>query len=197
MRSLLSLIVFVLGFLIVVPASPQKDQHDLQLPELHKIKHVSLSPSYSCRSKQESGKGYGNTALFLSDYSKSRNAPELLFNGACKSPDDFVVQTAGDDLDVITDYGDIPLASLVAQHVFSPQRRTDSLAKFAQAARTEIGHTYGVLINKQEARGFFYFRVVAYVPNQSVELEYVVEDYQVHRVEARSSGFSWDAKMSH
>ena len=34
------------------------------LPELHKIKAVTLNPSYSCRSKEDSQKGYGNTALF-------------------------------------------------------------------------------------------------------------------------------------
>lgn len=71
---------------------------DLGLPELHKIQRVTLSPSYSCRSSEDFHKGYENTALFLSAYSRKMNSPELLFNGACKSADWFEAATAGDDL---------------------------------------------------------------------------------------------------
>lgn len=152
-----------------------------QLPTLYKIVRVTLSPSYSCRSAEDIAKGYANTALFLSDYSKSLNGPELLFDGACGSSDYFGGQTAGDDLDVITDYGDVSLTDWAAGNAFSPLRRTDSIATFAARANVQVGHTYGVLINKDNVRGLLYFRVTAYVPNQKVDLEYAVMDYQVLR----------------
>ena len=198
MKSLLSLILLpCAALLIAAPADPHSKQDDLQLPELDKVMRTTLSPSYSCRSEEEFQKGYGNTALFLSAYSRKRNSPELVFNGACKSEDSFRGQTAGDDLDVITDYSDVPLTDLTAEHVFSPRRTTDSMASFGSRSRTQIGHTYGVLINKNEIRGFFCFKVIAYVPNKSVELEYVVLDYEILSVAGRSPGFAWDRKISY
>ena len=179
-----------------VPANSQ-EKEDMQLPELHKIKRATLSPSYSCRSKEEFRKGYENTALFLSAYSRWRKSPEMLFDGACRSKDSFHGRTAGDSLDVITDYGDVPLAGLTASQLFSLQRRADSVSTFTSEAPVVAGHTYGMLINKSDVRGFFYFRVLAHVPNQKLELEYVVMDYQVLRVEAQSPGFSWDTKSSY
>jgi len=69
--------------------SQPRPQQDFGLPTLHQINTVTLSPSYSCRSEEDAQKGYGETALFLSKYSKQINAPDLLFNGACKSEDNF------------------------------------------------------------------------------------------------------------
>ena len=146
----------------------------LHLPELHKIFRVTLSPSYSCRSTKEFRKGYSETALFLSENSRDLNSPELLFNGACKSSDSFDLQLAGDDLSVITDYGDVALSELTAMRFFSPLKRTDSHATFSSDAPVQMDHTYGVVINKRSVRGMFYFRVVEYIPNQKVRLEYVV-----------------------
>ena len=197
MKLIRSMVLIVSALVAAAPTSSQKTPEELQLPELHKIMHVTLSPSYSCRSEEEFRKGYSQTALFLSAYSKTRSIPELLFNGACKSPDNFDVNMAGDDLSVITDYGDVPLADLTPQQVFSPKRTTDSVANFVHTCEARLGHTYGLLINKRETRGFFYFRVVRHVPNQSVELEYVVMDYQILRVEAQSPGFNWDEKSSY
>jgi hypothetical protein len=57
-----------------------------------------------------------------------------------------------------------------------------------------LGHTYGLVINKDRVRGLLYFKVVGYVPNKSVDLDYVVMDYQLLSVEARSADFSWDKK---
>jgi hypothetical protein len=62
-------------------AQPSKD--DYKLPELHTIKTVTLSPSYSCRSQAESSQGYAGAALFLSDYGKQRS-PDLLFTAPAK-----------------------------------------------------------------------------------------------------------------
>jgi hypothetical protein len=167
---------------------------DFGLPELHKINRATLSPSYSCRSEQEALKGYENTALFLSSYSQRRNSPELLFNGDCKSPDTFEAATAGDDLDVVADYGEWPIEDLTAQQVFSPRRIAGAYAQFSQKAPVREGHTYGLLINKPEIRGFFFFQVMRYVPNQKVELKYVVQDYELLDRSAASPGFGWDTK---
>ena len=167
---------------------------DLGLPELHKINSVTLSPSYSCRSEQEALKGYENTALFLSAYSHRMNSPELLFNGACKSPDTFQGATAGDDLDVVADYGEWPIEDLTAQQVFSPRRIAGAYAQFSEEVPVKEGHTYGLLINKPDIRGFFFFQVMRHIPNQKVELKYVVQDYQLLDRSAASPGFGWDGK---
>ena len=183
--------------LMAAPSISQKNPEDLGLPELHKIQKVTLSPSYSCRSEEDFRKGYENTALFLSGHSRRMNDPELLFDGACKTQDYFSAATAGDFLDVIADYGDIALANLTASDVFGPQRTVDNLARFSEMTKPQLGHTYGVLINKSRLRGFFFFRVMAYTPNQEIDLEYVVMDYQLIRVEAESPGFDWGKKSSY
>ena len=167
---------------------------DLGLPELHKINRVTLSPNFGCRSEQDINKGYENTALFLSLYSRRMNSPELLFNGACKSSDWFEAATAGDDLDVMADYGEWPIEDLTAQQVFSPRRLAGAYAQFAQSVSVREGHTYGLLINKPEIRGFFFFQVMRHIPNHKVELKYVVQDYQLLNRSAASSGFAWDTK---
>jgi hypothetical protein len=193
------LALFLLGASILFAASPSVPQNnsDLQLPELQKIKRATLSPSYSCRPKEESRNGYQATALYLSRHSRDRNEPELLFNCACGSEDTFDVQMAGDAFDVITDYGDIPLASMTAQQAFSPTQRVDAPAKFSRDAVVHVGHTYGVLMNKSDERGLFFFRVVAHVPNKKVDLEYVVLDYQILQRVAQSPGFSWDHPITY
>src|SRR5215467_14215592 len=126
-----SLLPVALMLLIAAPSIPQKSPEDLGLPELHKIQRVILSPSYGCRSTEDPQTGYAGSALFLTDHSRRINGPELLFNGACKSPDFFSVATAGDDIDTITDYGDIPLTDLAPSDLFG-WRRSKSGALFTQ-----------------------------------------------------------------
>jgi len=187
------LTIGILG-LSVTSVAPTIAATDLGLPELHRINRVILSPSYSCRSEQDFSKGYENTALFLSTYSRERNSPELLFDGACKSSDSFSAATAGDDLDVIADYGPWPIEDLTAQQVFSPQRIADAYAQFNQRVPVQEGHTYGLLINKRDIRGFFFFQVMRHTANQKVELKYVVQHYQLLDRSAESPGFAWDKK---
>ena len=163
------------------------------MPVLHKIIQVTLSPSYSCQTPAQFATGYNDTALFLSSYSKQQNSPELLFNGFCGGYDYFEGATAGEYLDVIADYGDVAIDGLTAQQIMNIPRVVGQDAKFSEDATVVLNHTYGVLINKDETRGFFFFRVIAYVPNQSVTLEYVVEDYQITQVVSQSPGFDWSA----
>jgi hypothetical protein len=174
---------------------------DYGLPELHTIKTVTLSPSYSCRPVDEFQKGYQNTALFLSNYSKRRNSPDLLFNGACRSDDEFGASTAGDDMAFIVDLGDeLQLEKLSAQDILqlyhmrsSPNSpfTKHSPSVLRQDAKVLLGHTYAVFLNKREIRGLFAFTVVSHVPNQSVEIKYAVKEYQITGVRAESPGFSW------
>jgi hypothetical protein len=199
-----ALVLVALSVFAFAAIQPWQDQQNLSqpirgwqdgsgLPTLYQIHSITLSPSYSCRSASESQQGYENTAIFLSDYSKSINAPELLFNGACGSPDNFESALAGEYLDVLTDYGDIPLETLRSDQVFSPQRVVGTDSRFTRTVGVTAGHTYGVLINKDNARGFFYFRVLNHVQNQRVDLQYAVMDYQLNQTYVRSPGFDWNA----
>ena len=175
------------------PSQQQKPEDDLGLPELHKIKTATLSPSYSCRSKEDFNKGYEKTALFLSSYSQHRNAPDLLFNGACGSQDYFV---GGGDMPVIADLGNIPLEKVTALLAFNTKNvhSFDLYSKFAREVEVKANHTYAVLINSSELRGLFLFTVVDYVQNKKVDLRYAVKKYQLLNVRAESEGFDWEAK---
>ena len=184
--------IFVASILLLVSTTALAQ--DYGLPELHTIKTATLSPSYSCRSQEDFSRGYEKTALFLSDYSKRMNAPDLLFNGACKSEDYFEASTAGDDMALIADLGtDISIEQLSAHLAFNKQNVHSFLAysKFAKAVKVEANHTYVVLLNKSDLRGLFIFTVTNYVPNERVKLKYAVKEYQILDVKAQSSGFSW------
>jgi hypothetical protein len=173
-----------------------KAQQDPGLPELHKIKTVSLSPSYSCRSKEDFQKGYENTALFLSSFSKRFNSPDLLFNGACGSDDYFQASTAGDDMALVADLDDASLEDISAHLAFNTSNvfAFKKFTRFVTAARVKVGHTYAVLLNKGELRGLFIFTVTDYVPNQRVDLKYAVKQYQLINRKAESPGFDWNKK---
>jgi hypothetical protein len=166
------------------------------LPELNEIKTVTLSPSYSCRSEEEFQKGYATSGLFISTYSKQRNAPDLLFNGACGSEDYFEGATAGDDMSMIADLGTEPLEDVTAARVFNLQRTHsfDLYSKFARDVRVENKHTYALLIDKREVRGLVLFTVTAYQPNRKIDLRYAVKEYQLLSVTLQAEGFAWDAK---
>src|ERR1044072_2654982 len=112
------LLIVAVALLMSSAANAQTSQQGSTLPELHKIKTATLSPSYSCRSKEDFQKGYQSAALFLSDYSKKSNSPDLLFNGACGSGNYFQASTAGDDMALIADLGAIALEDVTAHIAF-------------------------------------------------------------------------------
>ena len=190
--SLLVALTFTAGISLFTEHQPQ----NIEVPELHTIKWATLSPSYSCRPTEEFQHGYANTALFLSPYSKQRNMPDLLFNGACKAEDYFHSSTAGDDMALIADLGaKVSLEEVTASRAFNLRRvHSDAdYSKFAQNVKVQPNHTYAVLLNKRELRGLFIFTVVNYVPNEKVELKYAVKAYQImqgHPI--ASSGFDWE-----
>lgn len=188
---------FVLASLLVLSAvSAAQDKIDLGLPELNVVKTAVLSPNYGCRSKTAFSQGYGTTALFLSKYSQRRNSPDLLFNGACKSEDDFEGSTAGDDMSLIADLGVVPVEDVSSSRAFNFKRLNsfDLYSKFAQQARVQPHHTYALLINKREIRGLVVFTVDDYQPNKKVAVSYAVKEYQVLDLKSESKGFDWDAE---
>lgn len=190
------LLTFATIVMVSAPFDSQGPQSTLGLPELHTIKTAILSPTYSCRSREAFRRGYEGTALFLSQYSDERNAPDLLFNGACGSDDFFEASTAGDDMSLIADLGNVPLEEVTAMKAFNFKgvNSPDLYSKFTQNAKVEANHTYAVLINKHAVRGLFIVSVASFVPDQKVELRYAVKEYQVLDVRAKSEGFDWTAK---
>ncbi len=185
-------------FLLIASVSlfAQNVAQKIELPELHTMKTATLSPSFSCREKDPSRQGYGNAALFLSDYVKQRGDPDLVFNGACKAEDYFEASTGGDDFSLIADLGaEVSLEEISASRAFNLKRvhSYTEYSKFVQAAKVEINHTYVVLLNGSAKRGLFIFKVVEYVPNEKVVLRYAIKSYQLMpNSYIRAEGFSWD-----
>ncbi len=196
MRTLgLALSIIVLS---TATALAQKTAEDFGLPQLHTIKTITLSPPYSCRTTEEFQKGYANTALFLSKYSKQRNSPDLLFNGACHADNYFHASTNGDEFSLIADLGaEVSLEEVSASRAFN-LKRVHSYAeysKFADSVPVIANHTYAVLLNESDVRGLFIFKVDEYVPNERVVLRYAVKSYQITPGGSiRSEGFDWEKK---
>jgi hypothetical protein len=186
----------VAAVLILIATIASAQQQDLGLPELHKINSATLSPSYSCRSSDDFKKGYENTALFLSAFSKRRNSPDLLFNGACGSQDYFQASTAGDDMALIADLGAVTIEEMTAHRAFNVKgvHNFKAYSKFSDSVKVVPGHTYAVLLSKSEIRGLFIFTVDNYIPNQRVDLRYAVKQYQVLTSRTESVGFDWERK---
>lgn len=190
--------LIILAALALIGAGADGKQ-DYKLPELHVVKSAVLTPSYSCRPQEEFQKGYQETALFLSDYSKRGRRPDLLFNGACRGDNYFEASTGGDDMALIADLGaDTPVEKIAAHSVFNMRGVHDfpAYSRFTRVAKVEKNHTYAVLLNKSDIRGLFIFTVVDYVPSERVELRYAVKEYQILNERASSPGFDW-AKESY
>lgn len=186
----------ILSLAAAAATAAQRKTPDYGLPELHKLQTVKLAPSYSCRTSEEFQKGYAETALFVSKYSKQINSPELLFNGACNSDDYFQVSMAGDAFSLIADLGtDVSLEDVSASRAFNLRRvHTDAdYSKFAQVAKVIPGHAYAIVMNDSQKRGLIVFRVTEYRPNEAVEIQYAVKSYHITQaVAVRAPGFDWD-----
>jgi len=187
MKAVITTMVLLLGAVVSSPIEPKED---LGLPALHKIKRAILSPSFSCRSNLQE---YQASVLFLSRYTRRRNSPDLLFNGACGSQDYFEGPHAKDDISLVADLGHIRLEDVSAHLAFNTKNihSFDLYSKFVAEARVQDGHTYALLISTRDLRGLVVFTVVNYVPNQEVDLRYAVEEYQLLNCWAESEGFNW------
>jgi hypothetical protein len=170
------------------PAAPAHRPNPNGLPELNRVRYAVLGPAYSCRSKEAFARGYEETALFLSEYSRAQNSPDLLFNGACGGENYFDAALAGDDMAVIADLGPgVPLTTLDQPRAFNYKQvaSAEHESRFTATARIEKGHTYVVLLSKDDVRGLFAFTVTRFEPDARVELSYIVLNYSIQqRVEA-------------
>ncbi len=175
--------IFLLGLLLFFSASAFA-----ALPVLHKINTVTLTTSYSCDGS------YYKSAVFLSSYSKNRNSPDLLYNGACGSPDYIEASTAGDDFSLIADLGDVDLEKVTASKAFNFDRVVGGDNIFKETARVKLNHTYAVLTSKDDIRSLIIYKVISYNPNGELILKYAVKSYSIQRSLEEASGFSWDAK---
>jgi hypothetical protein len=186
-------IILLASLMGVASLNQAQKPEDFGLPELHKVKSITLAPSYSCRSQEEARLGYQNTALFLSALSLRRNTPELLFEGACGVKDQFRSMTSGDDLGVIADLGEISLEKVTARLAFNTRDEDsfDMYSKFAQAVQVQANHTYAALVAHSDIKSLFVFTVTGYVPNKRVDLQYAVKEYQVLGLREQSPGFGW------
>jgi hypothetical protein len=182
---------------VLYPARSQRTQtstthQPVTLPTLNAVQSVTLSPPYSCNNE---GLNYNTDAIFLSDYSKQVNSPELLFNGACGSEDYFDVNTAGDSMSLIADLGNTPLNAVTTHKAFNLQNvfSWTAYSQFARVAKIVPGHTYAAVINMGDRRGLFVFNVEKFVPDREVDLQYTVKNYQVNLgAIQRSPGFDWN-----
>lgn len=201
--SLLLLLTLSLGVSARAQGQKLAKPDKVELPELNVIKTVALAPCYSCRTAEEFARGYEQTALFLTEYSRRRNSPALLFNGSPGSGADyFMVSMAGSEMSLIADLGaGFELAGLTAQDfghgVVQPGGTVRVPMQFrVHESPITVGHTYAVVINKGEYRGLLFFTVTAYEPNQRVELRYALKHFEALKLEGRSPGFDWTARST-
>jgi len=172
-----------LSLAVQQPAAPaSRPPSPNGLPALNVVRVVKLGPSYSCRSKEEFALGYEATALWLSDYSRKRNEPDLLFDGACGGRNYFVASTAGNDMALIGDLGtniSLPTVTLERAMNYSGSAGPERETRFSETALVAVGHTYVVALNKADVRGLFALTVTRLEPDQLVEFNYIVLSYSV------------------
>lgn len=155
-------------------------------PELHKIEVYTFQAPYSCKGD------YSKSALFLSSYSKQRNSPDLLFNGACNSPLYIEASTAGDDFSLISDLGDVSLESVSASKSFNYDRTVGMDNTFKANMPVIEGHTYSVLISKSEIRALYVLKVDKILPNGMMVIRYAVKSYSIQKTVNESPNFDWE-----
>ena len=173
----------LIAFALLVVTVPQAQAPNPQ-PQIGVSRTVELTPSYSCRPKEEFRRGYQKTALFLTEEMRVRNSPDLVFNGACGSQNYLHASTHGANYSVIADLSTKPAAAAAGkQRLMQLDARDDrdALKKmgFEDDAAVVPGHTYAILLHKHGVRGLMIVTVTKHVQDKGVELTYEVLDYQV------------------
>lgn len=179
----------ILGLLLVLSSANSWATNPLpDLPTLHKAEgHIFTAP-YSCQGNYEA------SALFLSKYSKQRNSPELLFNGACGSDLYIEAATAGDDFALIADLGRVSIESVSASKAFNYQRTVGKDNSFKQTMPAIQGHTYAVLIAKSEIRALYVLHINLIDSKGRMAITYAVKSYSIQKSISQSPGFEWEEK---
>lgn len=190
-----SLFLAISVLLMSTPAAVQSTEKNFDLPELHKINKITLSPSFGCGSNEDFQQGHGATVLSLS---KDSRGEELEFSGSCGSEDYLRVNMTGGDMNLIADMGKVLLEDLGAGQPFVLRldHSMEPALQFKFQAPVEVGHTYAVLVNKTFERALFYFTVTGHVQNKRLDLRYVVKDFQLTTNMVEAPGFSWETKSA-
>jgi len=158
------------------------------LPGLHQIKTITLPSPYSC------GGSYEKSAIFLSDFSRDKNAPDLLYNGACGSENNLEASTAGDDFSLIADLGEVNLEAVTAAKAFNLKNMVGSDNTFKENAKIKLKHVYAVLTSKAEIRSLIIYKVISHNKDGRLTLQYAVKSYSLQETIKESSGFDWEKK---
>jgi hypothetical protein len=160
------------------------------LPTLRVVKSHSFSTSYSCKGN------YTTSALFVSEYARRRNGPDLLYNGACGSELSFSSSRAGDGMSLVADLGTFPLLSLSAHLAFNIANQVGKYESFKSSVIAVEGHTYAVLVDTTDIRALIAFNVVSLNSETlKAEIEYAALEYQIMSEIDESPGFSWEKKV--
>lgn len=171
--------------ILALSLSAQASGSNSLLPALHKIESYTFNNTYSC------GGNYETSALFLSETSKQRNSPDLLFNGACGTVPYIEASTAGDDFSLISDLGNIPLEGVSASKAFNTARVAGLDNTFKKTMPVQPGHTYAVLIAKRVVRALYVLRVDQITEGQ-MKIRYAIKSYAIQTTKAEGPGFDWE-----
>ncbi|MGE0104698.1 MAG: VWA domain-containing protein [Blastocatellales bacterium] len=159
-------------------------QPDAEMPILNRLSRATLTSSTACRSQENPKPEDQQAALYLAPQTRQPGSiPDLVFRGTCGSPDYFVAAVASDDLSMIADLGDVPVEDVTAHSALNSQ--------FVRSAKVDFNHTYAVLLNRDNLRGLFIFRVIGYLPNERADLVFAVKHYQSLNPAGTSAGFDW------
>lgn len=127
-----------------------------------------------------------------------RGLPDLLYNGACHSGDNYVeVRKGTDDMSLITDLGDISIQEVSANMIFNPSGVAHRNSQFAKEQIVKEGHTYGVLINTKEIRALYVFRVISHTKDGPMKIDVAVKFYSINNTIVESKGFDWTKDNSY
>lgn len=162
------------------------------LPELNAVRRVTFTHPYSCYGGG-GAPSYEGSALFLSDHARQRNAPDLLYNGACGSTAYLEAATAGDDFALIADLGEVPLDRVTPSMAFNLTQVVGGDNTFTRTAPVIVGHTYAVLISKSDIRALFVLHVESQVADGPMTISYAVKSYAIQETTASAPGFGWGA----
>jgi len=114
----------------------------------------------------------------------------MLYNGACGSTIYIEGNTAGDDMVLITDLGDVPIENVSASKSFNWQNTVGLDNTFKQDATVIKGHTYALLGSKSDIRYLMAVRFVD-INNYQADITYAVLSYTIIQKSDVVPGFTW------
>lgn len=169
-----------------------RESQDLQFSAYHAICPATLTGVYSCKGT------YATSALFLSRYNTDFNYPDILLNGSPQVNGscarlDFEAALAGDDMTMISDLGNVPIASVSAVKAFNYVRTVGHDSNFTGSVLLEPKHTYALMSMRKYTRSLLVFSVdsVSSPDTVPVQMSTVSLLYELTKVTAQAPGFDW------